>query len=319
MARWPNPSSPTLTGQQLLALEDRSNSVLIIGTSSNDLTRVLCSRGLRLMHEGIQPERVVYLTQSPGSVDAIRQTLAEWVQEGEREEVEAFTEDLRGSGGLLAINARRLLESQMLTMTQFCIRYLRDEGARLLDISPNFSILSHRHQLQLVSRLAAQDSNMRGLSSAELLEFLQWYRRNAATTIYLDEGYGHDDVVHDWIVGVIAAHGDERWATPQPPPDDAWLKLNELFREEKRRQGLLDLDEIMRTAARARRLTINHGLDTVAYGDHLLVEEVEGMTPVALDVIVNEKSISKPSPLLATQTCVSGLGEALTPAASWSS
>ena len=289
MDRWPKPWSTTWTGQQLLAVEDRSESVLIIGTYSNDLTRLLCSRGLRLMHEGIQPEKVVYLTQSPGDVDVIRQTLEGWVQEGEREEVDAFTEDLRRSAGLLAINARRLLESQMLTMTQFCIRYLRDEGARLLDISPNFSILSHRHQLQLVSRLAAQDSDMRGLSSAELLEFLQWYRRNAATTNYLDEGYDHDDVVHDWIVGAIAVHGDERWATPQPPPDDAWLKFNELYREEKRRQGLLDLDEIMRTAARARRLTINHGLDTVAYGDHLLVDEVEGMTPASLDVILNEK------------------------------
>ncbi len=289
MLRWPNPTSPSLTGRQLLAVEDRADAIIITGNSGTDLTRVLCAKGLRHIHEGIEPEDVLYLAWSPGVIHGIRQTFEEWVQEGESEERNALTENLRESARLLALNARRSLASQMMTMTEFCVRYLRHEGARLLEISPHFSILTRGQQLQTVSSLAAQDPDLRGLTSPELSEFLQWYHRKATATNYLEAGYDHDDLLRNWLLTEIAANGHELWEIPQPPPVEAWLQLDELYREEKREQGLLDCDEIVQIAARARHQAITRELDSADYGLHLLVDEAEDMTPAALEVIANEK------------------------------
>ena len=60
------------------------------------------------------------------------------------------------------------------------------------------------------------------------------------------------------------------------------------MREEKRRQGALDLDEVIQTAARALREDITRQPHPERHGRHLLVDQAEDMTPAALEVILNE-------------------------------
>ena len=265
---------PPLTQQQRLAAEDNAGWVIITGDSGTGLTHTLCCRGLSFINDGVQPERLLYLTWSLGGVEAIHETFEEWVDEGECLRRDADRDDLRQTAEQLLRNARRALESPVQTMEQFCLQYMRDEGARIMGLPQNLSFLTHRQQLQFVSRLAAQDAATRGLSTAELLEFLLWRRRNAACSNHLDVGYGRDDVLRDWIYGEMVVAGHVQWATPT---------------EEKRRQGIIDADEVVRTAARARYQVVDHEMKPRRYGQHVMMDEVQEMTPAALEFILTEK------------------------------
>ena len=280
---------PPLTQQQRLAAEDNAGWVIITGDSGTGLTHTLCCRGLSFINDGVQPERLLYLTWSLGGVEAIHETFEEWVDEGECLRRDADRDDLRQTAEQLLRNARRALESPVQTMEQFCLQYMRDEGARIMGLPQNLSFLTHRQQLQFVSRLAAQDAATRGLSTAELLEFLLWRRRNAACSNHLDVGYGRDDVLRDWIYGEMVVAGHVQWATPMPPPDETWLDLSRRYTEEKRRQGIIDADEVVRTAARARYQVVDHEMKPRRYGQHVMMDEVQEMTPAALEFILTEK------------------------------
>ena len=287
MPRWPDDQYPALTAQQLRAVWDEE-SAIITGAPGSGMTHALCARSLRLINEGVQPEDVLYLTRSPGSLNAIRQTFERWVEEGESRARDTNREDIRHFAQLLAQNARLALKTQMQTVQQFCVQYLRDEGARSLDIDPRFTLLTRGQQLQMVSRLTAQEPDMKGVSSDELLGYLHWHRLNAACSNFIQQGYHDEEVLRDWLLGEIGHAGHERWAMPQPPPDDMWNKFAALYDEQKRRQRVLDLDEVVRTATRARRRMIAEGYYLVEDGRHLLVDEVEDMTPAELEIIVNE-------------------------------
>ena len=280
---------PPLTQQQRLAAEDNAGWIIITGDSGTGLTHTLCNRGLSFINDGVQPERLLYLTWSLGGVEAIYKTFEQWVEEGERLSRDADRDDLRQTAEQLLRNARRALEFPVHTMEQFCAQYMRDEGAGIMGLSQNFSLLTHRQQIQFVSRLAAQDAATRGLSTAEVLEFLLWHRRNAACSNHLDVGYGRDEVLRDWIYGEMVVAGHVPWATPMPPPDETWLDLSRRYTEEKRRQGIIDADEVVRTAARARYQVVDHDITPRTYSQHLMVDEAQDMTPAALEFILTEK------------------------------
>ena len=287
MLRWPHDQYPALTAQQRRAVWDEE-SAIITGAPGSGMTHALCARSLRLINEGVQPGDVLYLTRSPGGLYALRQTFERWVEEGESRARDTNRDDIRHLAQLLAQNARLALKTRMQTVQQFCVQYLRDEGARSLDIDPRFTILTRGQQLQMVSRLTAQEPDMKGVSSDELLVYLQWHRLNAACSNFIQQGYYGEEVLRGWLLGEIYDAGHERWAMPQPPPDDMWNKLAALYDEQKRRQRVLDLDEVVQTATRARRRVIADGYYLVEDGRHLLVDEVEDMTPAELEIIVNE-------------------------------
>ena len=288
MLRRPNHWYPPLTQQQLEAVEDQGNVIFITGDAGTGLTHVLCSRGLRHIHEGAEPLDVLYLTWSAEGAVAIRQTFRRWAREAELEAGAAPTVERRESALLLAENARRAQELEVLTVMESCLVYLRERGANLVGLDPCFSLLTRQQQMQLVSRLAHQGAATRSLSSAELQEVLLWHRRDLACTNFLDEEYGEDAMMHNMLIGQILRAELQDWAIPQPPPDEELLELGRIYGEEKRHQGALDLDEVIQTAARALREDITHNPHPQRHGRHLLVDQAEDMTPAALEVILNE-------------------------------
>lgn len=288
MLRRPDHWYPPLTQQQLEAVEDQGNVIFITGDAGTGLTHVLCSRGLRHMHEGAEPLDVLYLTWSLEGAHAIWQTFRRWTREAEIEAGEAPTLERRESALLLAENARRAQEFEVLTVMESCLAYLRERGADFVGLDPYFSLLTRQQQMQLVSRLASQGAATRSLSGAELQEFLLWHRRDLACTNFLDDEYGEDAMMHNMLMGQIIGAGLQEWAIPQPPPDAALLELGRSYAEEKHRLGALDLDEVIQTAARALREDITRQPHPERHGRHLLVDQAEDMTPAALEVILNE-------------------------------
>ena len=284
MLRRPDHWYPPLTRQQLEAVEDRANAIFINGDAGTGLTHVLCSRGLRLMDEGVEPEEVLYLTWSLEGAAAVRRTFRRWAQEAGT----APTPERRASALRLAENARRAREFDVLTVMESCLVYLRERGADFVGLDPCFSLLTLQQQMQLVSRLAHQGAATRSLSSAELQEFLLWHRRDLACTNFMDDEYGEDAMMHNMLIGQIIRAGLQDWAIPQPPSDEALLELGRIYGEEKRRQGALDLDEVIQTAARALREDMTRQPHPQRHGRHLLVDQAEDMTPAALEVILNE-------------------------------
>lgn len=290
MPAWPNSSFPPLLPQQRLAVDDEHKGIIVKGDSGTGRTYVLGVRALRQLQEGMLPDDMLYLTWSERGVQVLRKTFEQWVDDGRREASDSPREGYRQEAHMVARLSQRALDSQFTTVNQFCLQYLRSVGARQLGLDPNFSVLTHEQQMQLVARMAAQNTATRALSSAELLEFLQWYRRHRTLTSAVDPQTNPHSEFRRMILEEIAYAGHEGWATPHPPPDVSWLDLERLYMEEKRRQGLLDLDELVQTAANARRIESANKPDHVVFGASLFVDEVEEMTALAIEVILNELS-----------------------------
>ena len=159
-----------------------------------------------------------------------------------------------------ADDARRLLDPltpiQHLfvgTLHQYASHFLRQSGAQTLGITPHYSIWDTEKATQVINEIMQGDPQTLTLTQAALEDFLHWRSYNQA-------------------VG------------PQEtrPADSAiWLTIQNLYNEEKRRQGALDLDDLLPTAIRAlEQDPQSRHLWATIRSKHLMVDELQDLTPV---------------------------------------
>ena len=128
-----------LNPQQLEAIKTISGPVLILAGAGTGKTRVITTRIVYLLHEGIAPERILAVTFTNKAAAEMRERVA------------AMTE--RGQASKLTIS----------TFHSLCVRILRKDIDKL-GYKTNFSIYAESDQLglirKIISRLAAKDEKL---------------------------------------------------------------------------------------------------------------------------------------------------------------
>jgi len=137
-----------LNPQQLEAVKALHGPVLILAGAGTGKTRVITTRIVYLLHEGIAPERILAVTFTNKAASEMRQRVA------------AMTE--RGRASKLTIS----------TFHSLCVRILRQDIDKL-GYKKNFSIYAESDQLglirKIIPRLAARDEKLDPLQARNLI------------------------------------------------------------------------------------------------------------------------------------------------------
>jgi superfamily I DNA/RNA helicase len=137
-----------LNPQQLEAVKAIRGPVLILAGAGTGKTRVITTRIVYLLHEGIAPERILAVTFTNKAASEMRQRVA------------AMTE--RGQASKLTIS----------TFHSLCVRILRQDIDKL-GYKKNFSIYPEGDQLglirKIIPRLAAKDEKLDPLQARNLI------------------------------------------------------------------------------------------------------------------------------------------------------
>ena len=109
------------------------------------------------------------------------------------------------------------------TFHHYASTFLRQAGAPLIGRSASYTLWDHQQAKDAISNLVEQDPGQLTIPTNELKNFLQWHGLNRAR-------WGED---------------------PSPPQEAYWYQLVDLYTQEKQRQNVLDLDDLIPLAIRA--------------------------------------------------------------------
>ena len=138
------------------------------------------------------------------------------------------------------------------TFHHYASTFLRQAGAALIGHTPSYTLWDHQQAKDAIGALVEQDPGQLTIPSKELKDFLQWHGLNRA-----------------------------RWGEDPTPPQEAyWYQLVDLYTQEKKRQNVLDLDDLIPLAIRAMELdTKTRTIWNQIRSRHLLIDEFQDITP----------------------------------------
>ena len=138
------------------------------------------------------------------------------------------------------------------TFHHYASTFLRQAGAPLIGRTASYTLWDHQQAKDTISNLVEQDPGQLTIPQQELKDFLHWHGLNRA-----------------------------RWGEDPAPPEEAyWYQLVDLYTQEKQRQNVLDLDDLIPLAIQAMELDPktrsqwNH-----IRSRHLLIDEFQDITP----------------------------------------
>ena len=135
---------------------------------------------------------------------------------------------------------------------QFASYFLRQAGAAALGMSPNYTIWDHHQMGEIVQELSQADPVGLGIDPERMSDLLHWHGLNQAR-------FPDDEL---------------------PAHEGSWHRLIGVYTREKRRQNVLDLNDLIpmaiRAMNRAPHLRANWNRTRTR---HLLVDEFQDMTP----------------------------------------
>lgn len=145
------------------------------------------------------------------------------------------------------------------TLHSYASNYLRQTGAAALGISPSYTIWDPNDASQVINDLLEnlprpiEEEGDEPFTSPDIENLLKWHTFNQARL--------PEDAI--------------------PPKNATWLKILNLYNEEKRRQQTLDLDDLIPTTIRA----MESNQEDKAFWSrlrsrHLLIDEFQDITPI---------------------------------------
>ncbi len=138
------------------------------------------------------------------------------------------------------------------TFHHYASTFLRQAGAPLIGRTANYTLWDHQQAMDTINNLVERVPGQPTISTKELKNFLQWHGLNRAR-------WGED---------------------PSPPQEAYWYQLVDLYTQEKQRQNVLDLDDLIPLAIRAMELDPKtRALWNQIRTRHLLIDEFQDITP----------------------------------------
>ena len=220
---------------QRAAAEAPVGPVIIMGGPGSGKTHSLLGRIGALLESGATPSTITCLTFSSRNADQIRQKIGE----------------IAPDEALL----RRLFIG---TFHHYASTFLRQDGARLIGRSPQFTLWDQDQAQNVISSFAEQDPSRITLTGNEIKKFLDWHKLNRAR----------------WVQEKIAA--DEEF----------WYKLLEIYEATKLSQNTMDLDDLTPMSVRA--MEADPRIRTIwsqVRSRHLLIDEFQDITPIQYRLI----------------------------------
>ena len=217
------------------AAEDAEGVIVITGGPGTGKTHAIVARVAHLLDSGVRPDHIVCLTVRSESAADLRVRL-----EGHHRNRDHRDDILVG------------------TIHECANYFLRHAGAKILGISPDYSIWDHRKAVEEVD-FVWPDCHEKKLTKGEIREALGWHWRNQG-----------------------------RWPLDRPLParDRLWLDVSEVYWSEKRRQNALDSEDLVVMAILAMEQdqeARNRWRSTRSR--HLLVDQAEELTPRQLRLL----------------------------------
>ena len=142
------------------------------------------------------------------------------------------------------------------TLHQYASQFLRHTGAALIGLTPHYTIWDQEQSLEIIAELIEsekRDQDESGaMSEKEIKEILHWHSLNQA----------------------------DRSGAPLPAQNTSWLQIIEMYKREKLRQNVLDLDDLIPSAIQVMESSpqIQASLNR-SRTRHLLVDEFQDITP----------------------------------------
>ena len=232
---------------QKKAAESKEGPLLLQGGPGTGKTHTLLARMKFLISRGALPQNITYITISSRGAESIRDQLRR-LKETSEAEPHIFVG----------------------TILSYASMFLRRTGAHILNISPSYTIWDHQQTLTFISETMDYFANelKRGkkdhqdyipkLATSQVMDILQWHGLN------------------------LARHNQ----TPYPANDESWYKIIEFYQNEKLRQNVLDLDDLVPMAIKAMERSKDAQLMwSRTRSMHLLIDEFQDITPAQYELI----------------------------------
>ena len=223
------PEYPLDRFQRAFAEDGEETTILVVGEHGTGRTQTLVGRVGFLLQGGVSPADICCVTTSEGNATNLRHRMS-----------------------VHPVVAEHINEIFIGSIYELFNAVLRDGGARVLDLSPHYTLWDEATTLRMV-QMAWRATGREELRMSELRQVRQWRRRN--------------------LVG---------WpeSQPAPPGKGHWREVNEIYEAELRWQHAVEDYELPALAYSA--LDQDSALrEKWASGRarHLLVEDGEGLTP----------------------------------------
>ena len=234
------PQKLTMDPLQQTAAESPEGPVVLHGGPGTGRTHTMLIRIALLLKGNASPHSITYLAPSSRNAEEMRRMLAH-----QPETAEAAQHIFVG------------------TPHHYASHFLRREGARILKISPQFSLWDHQQALEIISqnmdyefeknknRKVEPNTTIPKLGTKEVMQVLNWHSLNQA----------------------------RNQLQRLPPEDSSWTRVIEFYTREKQRQNVLDLDDLVPMAIQA--MTNNPNVTAMwkrSRSLHLLVDGFEDIT-----------------------------------------
>ena len=226
---------------QQAAAESPVGPVFLVGAPGTGKTHTLVARVAGLVVAGADPRSIVVLTKTVAAAEAFAVALAEVPE----------VPELTG----------RVADIFIGIFQAYASSFVRQVGAEVLGIPPNYTLWGPDQCVHAVKQLAAEYSNAEEearISHGDVHRLLAWHSLNRARTD-LD---------------------------PIPAPDGIWHKLADGYTAEKRRQQVLDWDDL--TEAFAITLRDHHAVRDAWRQhrvQHLLIDDFQDITATQYDLV----------------------------------
>ena len=254
MAQVKAPRRLTMDTLQQAAAESHEGPIVLHGGPGTGKTHTMLIRIALLLKGNASPHSITYLTLSSRSAEEMRQLLAQ-----QPETAEAAQHIFVG------------------TMHHYASHFLRRDGAKILGISPQFSIWDHQQALDIITqnmdyefeknkeRKVDPNTTIPKLGTKEVMQILNWHSLNQSRN----------------PLQLLA------------PEDSSWFRVIDFYTKEKLRQNVLDLDDLVPMAIQAmnqdpnvqamwRRSRSLHmlidGFEDITYTQHEMLKLMTGPT-----------------------------------------
>ena len=222
------PEYPLDRFQRAAAEDGEAATILVVGEHGTGQTQTLVARAAYLLRRGVIPAHITALATTDGHAAHLRRRMAAHPVVGE------YIGEIFIGG-----------------IDEFFNAILRDGGARVLDLSPLYTLWDEATTLRMV-QLAWRAAGRKDLRISELRQVRQWRRRNLA-------GWPESQ--------------------PSPPEKGHWREVNDIYEVELLRQGAVEGYQLPALAYSA--LDRDPALRekwSSGRAQHLLVEDGEGLT-----------------------------------------